>query len=138
MAMTWRCPRCGRRFANRNQSHSCLSGSLDDFLRGKPRAIVTLFRSVVALARELGPVTVIPHETKLSLQARINFAGVSFRREHLLVELLLPTRVDHARLQALPPHSATSFAHLVRIARPADLDVEFRGWLAQAYAIGAR
>lgn len=138
MAMTWRCPRCGRRFANRNQSHSCVNVSLDDFLKGKTPAVVALFRRVVELAQGLGPVTVIPHETKLSLQARTNFAGVTFRREYLLVELLLPQPTTHPRLQPLPPHSPTSHAHLVRLTAAKELDREFEGWLAQAYAIGSR
>ena len=138
MATTWRCPRCGRRFANRNQSHACSTRTPVDFLAGKPTALVALFHQLVALAREQGPVTVIAHETKLSLQADTNFAGVTFRRESLLVELLLARPIEHPRLQPLPPHSQTSFAHLVRIARPAELDAELKGWLAEAYAIGAR
>src|SRR2546425_8642487 len=138
MATTWRCPRCGRRFANRNQSHACSTGTPADFLAGKPTALVALFHQLVDLAREQGAVTVIAHETKLSLQANTNFAGVTFRRESLLVELLLTRPVDHPRLQTLPPHSNTTVAHLVRIARPAELDAEFKGWLPEADAIGAR
>lgn len=32
----WTCPKCGRQFTNRNQSHSCGRYTVEDFLKGKP------------------------------------------------------------------------------------------------------
>ena len=51
----WECPKCGRGFANRNQSHACGIHTLEHHFLGKPRGIRTLFRQVVAVVRSVGP-----------------------------------------------------------------------------------
>lgn len=36
----WQCPKCARRFANRNQSHACGRYDLESHFRGKPPEVV--------------------------------------------------------------------------------------------------
>ena len=52
----WHCDKCGRDFANRNQSHACARHELADHFRDKPPEIRALFDRVVAAVREFGPV----------------------------------------------------------------------------------
>ena len=45
----WRCLKCGRAFANRNQMHLCGLRTLREHLAGKPREVVALYRHQVVL-----------------------------------------------------------------------------------------
>ena len=53
----WRCKKCGRYFANRNQSHACGPHDLEQHLSGKPQRYERL-RPVIAAIRALGPVRI--------------------------------------------------------------------------------
>jgi len=73
----WSCPRCGRRFAHSNQSHSCGPYSVESFLEGKRPAVVELFTSFVEVVRSCGPVALAPAKTRIGFQARLIFAAVN-------------------------------------------------------------
>jgi len=64
----WTCPRCGRAFVARNQTHTCRPlGSLDEHFAGKPPKIRAIFDAVVAAAERAGPVTVLSERTRIAL-----------------------------------------------------------------------
>jgi transposase-like protein len=46
----WSCPRCGRTFANRNQSHFCSAVRLEEHFAGKDPRVVATFKRLVATA----------------------------------------------------------------------------------------
>lgn len=51
----WKCPKCGREFANRNQDHSCgdAPSSVDDYIAAQPenvKDILTRVRQTIRLA----------------------------------------------------------------------------------------
>jgi hypothetical protein len=46
----WTCPRCGRRFANRNQTHACGRWTLARHLDGRPPPVVATVHAFIALA----------------------------------------------------------------------------------------
>src|SRR5205809_7734888 len=76
VAPMWDCPRCGRAFAHRNQAHSCAPlGVLDrHFARVSPAVRAAFYRVLAAVSR-LGPVTVLPEQTRIALQARTSFVA---------------------------------------------------------------
>lgn len=63
----WTCPGCGRGFANRNQSHACapLRG-LDELFAGSGPQVRAIFDQVLAAAQVLGPVRVLPEQTRIA------------------------------------------------------------------------
>jgi hypothetical protein len=71
----WTCPRCGRSFANRNQSHACGPLGLDRHLAGQDPEVVAIFRRLVELAERNGPVTVLAERTRIAFQVRMSFAA---------------------------------------------------------------
>jgi hypothetical protein len=106
----WRCPICGRPFANRNQSHACGVGDLDAlFARSEPQ-VRAAFDRVVVVARRCGPLEVVPEKTRVALQVRMSFAAFT-PRHHL---------------------------HAFRLSTPEDVDAEVGAWLAEAYEVGAQ
>lgn len=134
----WTCPRCGRRFANRNQTHTCGLHDLDHHFAGKPAEIRALYDAFVKAVKACGPVTVLPEKTRIAFQVRMSFAQVSPRRAWLDGHLVLARRIEHPRFRKVETFSPRNHLHPFRLTSPAELDAEFRGWLREAYAVGAQ
>ena len=132
----WRCPACGRQFANRNQSHSCGRHSLAHHFRGKPPAIRALFDAVVEAIQAIGPVRILPENTRIAFQVRMSFAQVTPRRGWLDGHVVLARRFEHPRFRRVQTFSPRNHLHEFRLVRPSDIDAEFRAWLAEAYLVG--
>jgi hypothetical protein len=134
----WTCPRCRRRFANRNQSHACGRYDLAHHFAGKPPLLRALFRAVHREVRALGPVTVLPEKTRIAFQVRMSFAQVTPRADHLTGHLVLARRHPRPRFHKIESVSPRNHVHHFRIRTLDDVDDEFRSWLREAYAVGAQ
>jgi hypothetical protein len=132
----WRCAKCGRYFANRNQSHACGRHDLAHHFKGKPPEVRALFDEVVKAVRALGPVRVLPEKTRIAFQVRMSFAQVTPRANWLDGHVVLARRFEHPRFRQIQTISARNHVHTFRLAKPGDVDAEFRAWLAEAYAVG--
>lgn len=134
----WACPRCRRRFANRNQSHACGRHDLDHHFQGKDPAIRALFEAVRRAVNACGPVTLLPEKTRIAFQVRMSFAQVSPRQHWLDGHVVLARRLEHPRFRRIDTISPRNHVHHFRLVRAEDIDDDFRGWLREAYAVGAQ
>ncbi|HET7248969.1 MAG TPA: DUF5655 domain-containing protein [Gemmatimonadales bacterium] len=100
MKQLWICPRCRRRFANRNQSHACGRHDLAHHFQGKDRRIRALYDAVRRAVARCGPVTVIPEKTRIAFQARMSFAQVTPRTRWIDGHVVLARRLPHPRSAA--------------------------------------
>ena len=132
----WECPRCRRRFANRNQSHACGTYELEPHFAGSDPNVRVAFDRIVSLVHEFGPVTVLPEKTRIAFQVRMSFAAVMPRKRWLDGHVVLARRCEHPRFTKIDYISARNLVHHFRISDPADVDEEMRAWLAEAYAVG--
>ena len=136
----WRCPRCDRQFANRNQTHTCGLHSLESHFVGKPPAIRALFDELVGVLEACGPVTVLPEKTRIAFQVRMSFAQVTPKRGWIDGHLVLAERLDSPaadrRFRKIETFSPRNHVHHFRLFDPRDLDPQFRAWLKEAYAVG--
>ena len=132
----WQCPKCRRRFANRNQSHACATHTLAHHFRGKPPAIRALFDAVVEAVRENGPVKVLPEKTRIAFQVRMSFAQVTPRSRWIDGHIVLARRLAHPRFRRVQTFSPRNHLHAFRLTQPNEIDAEFRSWLAEAYRVG--
>jgi hypothetical protein len=132
----WTCPRCGRGFANRNQTHTCGLGSLDAHLAGRYPELVAIFWRLVELAERNGPVTVLPEKTRVAFQVRMSFAAVTPRRRWVDGHVVLARRLEHPRFRRIDSFSPRNHVHHFRLARLDEVDDEVAAWLAEAYRVG--
>jgi hypothetical protein len=132
----WTCPRCGRGFANRNQTHSCGLGSLDAHLTGRDPDVVAIFRRLVELAERCGPVTVLPEKTRIAFHVRMSFAAITLRRHWVDGHVVLARRLEHPRFRRIESFSPRNHVHHFRLVRPDEVDDEVAAWLAEAYRVG--
>jgi hypothetical protein len=132
------CPRCGRAFANRNQSHACGSWTVDDHLRAASAEVGELYRGFVALVDRCGPVTLAPTKTRIGFKVRMTFAAVSLRRDRLDAHVILARRLEHPRFGDVASFGQSSHQHRFRITSVEELDEQVLGWLREAYAVGCQ
>jgi hypothetical protein len=132
----WRCPKCRRQFANRNQSHACGRYTLAHHFRGKPRSIRALYDAVVVAIRDIGPVRILPEKTRIAFQVRMSFAQVTPRRNWLDGHVVLARRLESPRFRHIETFSPRNHLHAFRISHLSDIDEEFRAWLTEAYEVG--
>lgn len=135
-APLWICPECERRFANRNQPHSCGRHTLREHFAGKPQKVVALFRAFVRLIRRCGPVLVVPEKTRIAFQARMSFAAVSLRKEGIVGHVVLARRLDCPRLEKVESISPRNHVHSFSFKSMEELDDEVLCWLREAYSVG--
>lgn len=133
----WTCPRCGRAFANRNQTHTCRPLlPVDAHFDGKPPEIRAIFDRVVALAERCGPVTVLPERSRIALQARMSFAALQPRRAWLDGHVVLARRLESPRFRRIETFGPRNHLHAFRLASVEEVDEEVAAWLAEAYEVG--
>jgi Domain of unknown function (DUF5655) len=133
----WVCPRCGRSFANLNQTQTCAAlGDLDRHFEGTAPLVRATFERILAVVADLGSVSVLPEKTRIALHVRMSFAAFMPRRRWLGGHLVLPRRIDSARFRRIDEYSPRNIVHAFRLTSPADVDGEFAGWLAEAYRVG--
>jgi Domain of unknown function (DUF5655) len=133
----WECPRCGRTFANRNQSHACAPlGTLDDHFSGTEPQVRAAFDAVLAVVAGLGPVEVLPERTRIALHRRMSFAAFVPRRRWLDGHVVLAERLESPRFRRVEVYSPRNVLHAFRLTGPADVDAEVAAWLTAAYAVG--
>jgi endogenous inhibitor of DNA gyrase (YacG/DUF329 family) len=133
----WVCPRCGRAFATRNQSHACAPlGELDRHFVGTSPVVREIFERVLAAVSELGPVEVLPEKTRIAFHVRMSFAAFTPRRRWLDGHLILSRRMESQRFRRIETYSPRNVLHAFRLTSPAQVDDDFTGWLAEAYQVG--
>jgi hypothetical protein len=132
----WRCSKCHRRFANRNQTHTCARLDLAHHFVGKPPFIRLLYNAVVARVRRCGPVIVLPEKSRIAFQVRMSFAQVTPRRQWLDGHVVLARRLEHPRFRRIETFSARNHVHHFRLSALTDIDEDFDNWLREAYAVG--
>jgi len=132
----WRCPECGRGFANRNQSHSCSDVSLQSHFKGKSEHVRELFDALEVMIKKCGPVKVLPEKTRIAFQVRMSFIAVQVRQNYLVGHFVFARRVEHPRFTRVETFSPRNHLHAFRLDRLAELDDEFARWVREAYAVG--
>jgi hypothetical protein len=133
----WRCKRCSRRFANRNQSHFCRSRQpLQKHFAGKPRAVKALFERVRTVVKSCGHVTVLSERTRIAFQARMSFMAITVQMAGLRGHFVFASVHKHPRFLRVETISPRNHVHHFRLAEPGDIDATFKSWVAEAYAVG--
>jgi hypothetical protein len=132
----WQCPKCGRQFANRNQSHACGRHDLEHHFTGKPPDIRALFDHVRAAIEAIGPVTVLAEKTRIAFQVRMSFAQLTPHRRWVDGHVVLARRLEHPAIRKIESISPGNHVHHFRITRPEDVTPELIALFREAYAVG--
>jgi Domain of unknown function (DUF5655) len=132
----WTCPRCGRSFASRNQTHACTAVTVEEHLRGKSDTAIEIYRAFERAVMLQGKSRPHATKTRIAFINRMTFAGAAFGSAHLNVSLILPQWVDHPRFNRVDLYGPVSYGQRLRLTAPEQVDAELSGWLRQSYRRG--
>jgi hypothetical protein len=128
----WTCPRCGRTFAQKNQTHTCRRlGDLDDHFRGKDPSVRDIFD---ILRAHVEPVEVLAERSRIAFHLRMSFAAFVPRRHRLDGHLVLARTAEHPALVKVEVFSPRNVLHAFRLEQPPD--AAFLELLAEARTVG--
>lgn len=112
--------------------------TIERHLAGQPEFAVDLYRRFIAMVEDLGPFTYSVSKTTITLKGvRRGFAGArptpSGLRGYFDIQRAIE---DDPRILSASPYTKRLFVHQFRVTTAAQLDDEFAGWIAEAYAVG--
>jgi Domain of unknown function (DUF5655) len=134
----WQCPKCGRGFANRNQSHVCSDVTLSSHFEGKPPETQRLYKAFVEAVRAHGPVRILPEKTRIAFQVRMSFAVLMTRRGYLRGHLVLAERCEKRCFFKIETISPRNHVHHFELRDAAQLAGDLGELIGEAYRVGCQ
>jgi hypothetical protein len=136
----WTCPKCHHQFFNKNQSHSCGSYTVDDFIRDKPAKSIGLFNFFLDAYRKIGPFELHPVKTRVALLSQMRFCSVNkIAAGHIDIHLVLTALYDDTSCFYKIDNLANRFfVHHARLYDNNDVTDELKKYMAMAYKVGNR
>lgn len=112
--------------------------TVQDHLNTATPKAAELYQRFAELVQTFGAVEIVATQTRIDFRVRMIFASVQFREDTLLVQLVLPQRLESPRVIRVDTYTQSSFANYVYIRTFDDYDAEFNAWLQEAYNLGVR
>lgn len=131
----WRCPACGRTFANPNQSHACGRHKLESHFAGKEPVVRAIYDRFLAMLEQFGPVTVLPEKTRIAFHIRMSFAQLTIRDRWVLGHFVLARRIEDPLFTRVETFSPRNHVHAFRLDEPGEAE-RLRDFAREAYAVG--
>jgi hypothetical protein len=134
----WKCPKCGHRFVTRNLSHSCVRIDIASHFRGRPPERRKTYARWVAAARASGRVVAYAQKSRITIMARVRFAGAVVHERYLDATLWMRRPVEHPLLRRSEDFGRLGFVHHFRLERPDDVDAPLEALVREAYRVGTQ
>jgi hypothetical protein len=110
---------------------------VDSHFEGKGASVRGVYDALIARLSELGDVVVEPKKTCLHLVNRTALAGVYPRKDVLQLEFKTDYAIDDPLIIKSEQISRSRWHHIVRVARPEDLDGKIIAWIRDAFVLSA-
>jgi hypothetical protein len=95
-----------------------------------------IFNKLLAVAKQNGPLTVLPEKTRIAFQVRMSFAAFVIRRNWVDGHVVLARRFEHPRFRRIETFSPRNHLHAFRFTNVEEIDDEVAAWFAEAYRVG--
>lgn len=129
----WKCPKCGRMFQKKKQSHSCKVYPLRNHFNGK-EGVKPLYEELVTqIKKKIGPFRVDSVQCCVHFVKRYVFAGVFIHKDKIKLSFMSNKEIKNARIVKSLQVSKNRFAYEVVIKTKKEINIELIKWLKQAY-----
>lgn len=129
----WTCPKCGRQFQRKGQSHSCKLFPIQQHFKAKPRGK----KLYEVLCREIkkytGPFKLESLECCIHFTTTFTFAAVHILSDRIRVEFSLEHKITNTRITDCRKLSAHRYLHFIDITQEEDINEELMGWIKEAH-----
>jgi hypothetical protein len=134
MGSSWKCPKCGREFAKKNQVHSCTVYPLERHFKGKEEIARPLYNKLTAnIVRHIGPLKVESLPCCIHLVSNHTFAAIYALKNKIRIHFTLNCELKSYRIVKKTKMSTNRYLHSIDIEKESEIDEEIISWLKQAY-----
>ena len=137
MPAVWKCPKCGRRFRQVNQSHSCGVGRRSELIKGRPEELVKLYLELEKTLKKLKGVEILVKRRYALFRTTRIFADMVFMKDALRLAVLLDHQSPDPMFIESLHMSALRVAHVTRVRTAAELRAVMP-YLKEAYRFAMR
>ena len=109
--------------------------SISDHFENKAPLVKSIYDRILKESRKFGAVTEEPKKTSIHLVNKSAFAGVTTRKNALILNIKSTAPIKHPRIAKSEQLSASRFHQAVKLTSPDEVDSVLVGWLKDAYAI---
>ena len=109
--------------------------SIAAHFENKNPVVKSIYDRILKESRKFGAVTEEPKKTSIHLVNKTAFAGVTTRKNALILNIKSAAPIKHARVAKSEQLSASRFHQAVKLNSPDEVDSVLAGWLKDAYAI---
>ena len=136
----WTCPKCGHKFYNKNQSHSCGNYTVDDFLKGKTEKSLDLFNFFISKYKKIGDFELHPVKTRIALLTKMRFCSVNkIGKDYVDIHFVLTQPYNDPLCFYRVDNLANKFfVHHIKIYSRKDLNTALKKYMKLAYNVGNR
>ena len=129
----WKCPKCGRRFERKQQSHSCKPYELELHFTGKPKGKL-LYEKLKKLVRsQIGSFKIESLECCIHFVSTYTFAAVKIFKNKIQLDFTLSRKLESTRVKRFLQMSAHRYLYYVDICSPDEMDDELIEWNKESY-----
>lgn len=109
--------------------------SISEHFENREPVLKSIYDRILDESRKFGAVIEEPKKTSIHLVNKSAFAGVTTRKNALILNIKSNAPIRHARIAKSEQLSASRFHQAVKLTSPDDVDSVLVGWLKDAYAI---
>jgi hypothetical protein len=109
--------------------------TISQHFENKDPIVKSIYDRILKESRKFGTVTEEPKKTSIHLVNKSAFAGVTTRKNALVLNIKSAAPIQHARFAKSEQLSASRFHQEVKLTTPEEVDPLLVGWLKEAYAI---
>jgi hypothetical protein len=109
--------------------------SVSGHFLNKDPVVKSIYERILKESRKFGTVIEEPKKTSIHLVNKSAFAGVTTRKQALILNIKSAVPIKHARIAKSEQLSASRFHQEAKLTSPDEVDSELIGWLKEAYAI---
>lgn len=131
----WTCPKCGRQFERKGQSHSCRPFPIEKHFENKPGGKLLFEKFKRAVKNQTGHFKTESLECCIHFVNGSTFAAVKIFRDKIRADFSLSRKISSIRMKPPLRMSAHRFLYIIDIVQESDIDAELLGWIKEAHDI---
>ncbi len=111
------------------------SNTISQHFKGKDLIVKSIYDRILTESCKFGPVIEEPKKTSIHLVNKSAFAGVTTRKNALILNIKSAAPIEHKRISKSQRVSASRFHQEVKLVSPNEVDPSLIGWLKEAYLL---
>jgi hypothetical protein len=135
MKKLWKCAKCSREFAKKNQAHSCVSFPLENHFKDKEYAKELFTYLKEKIEASTGQLKIESLPCCIHLVSNYTFGAVWAMKDKLRIDFRTNFPIESSRIWKMIQMSPNRYLYYFEIKEKEEIDKELLGWIKAAYKL---